>query len=260
MIKKVLKNLFVTATQAYFSFYKSKVECNICHYKANKFFSDGWHEEVRCPNCGSGIRQRLLWATLEHTDKFSFKRVIEGRDVLHFAPEKNISSLINKLAKVYKTADLLVDGYAYDKIDFNLDISNRPSIWNEAFDCVIACDVLEHVHNHIMGMREIYRILKKGGNCLLTVPQRDNMKITYEDSSITNPLEREKAFGQYDHLRIYGDDFSSMLEKCGFIVTEINEKNFPKELVERNVLFPPKLSQRENVTNFRKVFIGQKPA
>ena len=258
MIKRMLKMIFVQTSQIYFAFAKNKVECNICHYKANRLDSDCWHLYTECPNCGSGVRHRLLWAILEHLEDFSFKKIIEEKNVLHLAPEKNLGNLIKQYAKSYKTADFLAEGYSYAKIDFIIDISNMPSIEDESFDCVIACDVLEHVPSHINGIKEVCRILKKGGHCIFTVPQRDNLKITYEDLSITNPIEREKAFGQFNHLRIYGDDFSSLLEKCGFKVTAINEKFFSEEVAEKNVLSPPILSEKENVTNFRKVFIGVK--
>ncbi|MEO6330445.1 MAG: methyltransferase domain-containing protein [Ginsengibacter sp.] len=244
--------------QLYFSFAKSKVECNICHYKANRLISDSWHLYIICPNCGSAIRHRLLMATFEHSNDFSFKKIIEGKSVLHFAPERLLRNLIKKHTKSYKTADFLTEGYFYGKLDYNIDISAMPAIEDESFDCVIACDVLEHVPNHINGMKEVYRILKTGGHCIFTVPQKDNLKTTYEDLSIMSSGARKKAFGQFDHWRIYGDDFTSFLETCGFKVTAIDANYFAKEIAERNVLFPPVLSKKENVTNFRKVFIGVK--
>ncbi len=258
IIKRIFKIIIVKVNQIYFAFVKNKVECNICHYQANRLYSNCWHLYTTCPNCGSDVRQRLLMATFEHLDDFSFEKIIEGKSILHFAPEKTLSNLIKQYTKSYKTADFLAEGYYYKKIDFNIDISNMSNIEDESFDCVIACDVLEHVPNHINGIKEVYRILKKNGHCIFTVPQRDNLKSTYEDLSITNPVDREKAFGQYNHLRIYGDDFSLFLEKCGFKVTAINKNFFSKEVATRNVLFVPILSNKENVTNFRKVFIGVK--
>jgi len=204
-------------------------------------------------------RKRLIKLILvTELDEYSIDKSIRGKEVLHFAPEKVLGKLINSYAKKYKTADYLSEGYAYEKIDYNVDISNMKNIDDESFDCVIACDVLEHVPNHIYGIKEVYRILKNGGMCYFTVPQRDNLKITYEDLSITDPIEREKAFGQHDHLRIYGDDFSSFMESCGFKVTSIDESFFTDEVARRNVLFPPILSTKDNVTNFRKVFVGVK--
>jgi len=45
------------------------------------------------------------------------------------------------------------------------------------------------------------------------VPIDQNKKVTYEDFSITTPKGREEAFGQTDHVRIYGQDYVSRLKK-----------------------------------------------
>ena len=60
-------------------------------------------------------------------------------------------------------------------------------------------------------------LLKPGGMAILQVPLtlgRD----TIEDPSIVDPGERERCFGQRDHVRIYGKDYKARLEKAGFIV------------------------------------------
>jgi SAM-dependent methyltransferase len=256
--KRALSSTIVQMNEVYYGFAKSEVECNICHYKTKRFASNNWHLYTTCFKCKSDVRHRLIWAIFEHLDSFSLKKIIDGKAVLHFAPEKIISNLISKRAAVYKKADFLAEGYYFDEIDYNIDISDMPAIADNSFDCVIACDVLEHVPNHIGGLKEIYRVLKKGGYCIITIPLRDNLEITYEDKSITEPADRKKAYGQDDHLRIYGNDFSRMMANCGFDVTVVDQSFFSKEVVERNVLFPPVLSKNENATNYRKVFIGRK--
>lgn len=236
----------------------SKYECNVCGHKSNKFLGDGWHEGNICPRCRSDIRHRLIFATLKELDDYKIEHLISGKDILHFAPEKILSTAIKNVAKSYTTADLLTDGYAYDHIDHSIDISNMPSIESESFDLVIACDVLEHVPDHIAGIKEVHRVLRKGGHCLFTIPQRDHLKTTYEDPSIDSPEGREEAYGQFDHLKIYGEDFKSFMESCNFTVAVIDEKCFPEDMVKKSVLFPPVLSARKNVTNYRKIYIGRK--
>jgi SAM-dependent methyltransferase len=186
------------------------------------------------------------------------EKLIRGKRVLHFAPEGILTNLIKDQASTYETADFLTEGYAYDRIDHNIDISDMKEIGSGSFDCVIACDVLEHVPDHMKGIREMHRILADGGYCVLTVPQKDNLAITYEDLSITDPKEREKVFGQFDHLRIYGNDFVDMLEQSGFKVTVVNEGDFDMDLARKYVLFPPVLSTHPLATNYRKVFFGRK--
>lgn len=258
LLKNVLKSIFVMANEVYFSVFISKVECNICHFKANKLASDYWHQYTHCLKCGSEVRQRLLFAMFQQLKDFSYQKMIDGKGVLHFAPEEVGANIIKERAGNYKSADFYTESYEYSHIDFNLDISNMPEILKESHDCIIACDVLEHVPSHLDAKQEVYRILRKGGHCIFTVPQRDKLKTTYEDSTITSKADREKAFGQFDHLRMYGDDFNLFLEQTGFKVTAIDETFFTKDIIDRNVLFPPIMSKRENATNFRKVFVGAK--
>jgi SAM-dependent methyltransferase len=258
IVKRITKKIIIKLSQIYFNILGSKVECNICHYKANKFDSDSWHLYCVCPNCSSGVRQRLLVASLKLIDNFSYDRIIRDKNILHFAPEKSLQKLIQNTAKAYKSADLLAEGYSYKKIDYNIDISDMKIFDNESFDCVIACDVLEHVPDHKGAIKEVYRILSPGGYCIFTVPQKDNLKNTFEDISITDKKERERVFGQSDHLRIYGDDFIDLLQDSGFEVTAVNESFFDKDIVERFVLFPPILSRHPLATNYRKIFFGKK--
>ena len=250
--------LIIGIQQLYFQIKGSNVECNICHCKADKFKSNTWHKYCDCPRCRSGVRQRLIMASLSNLDKFGFDKIIKNKKVLHFAPEKSLGKVISGKAREYKTADLLAGGYSYHKIDFNMDISDMKNIKNETFDCVIACDVLEHVPDHQKGMQEIHRVLKKDGYCILTVPQKDNLEITFEDSTVVDKKEREKIFGQWDHLRIYGDDFKDILQNNGFEVTAVNETFFEQDIVDHYVLFPPVLSENPLATNYRKIFFGRK--
>ncbi|MBD2752292.1 class I SAM-dependent methyltransferase [Spirosoma validum] len=257
-IKRAVKGTYIQASQVYYNVAGNAVECNICHYKADHLVSDAWHRHSYCPNCGSTVRHRLLMATFSLLESFRFEKLIQNKSVLHFAPEKHLEKIMRNQAGTYKTADFLADGYSYNHIDYNIDISAMNAIADASFDCVIACDVLEHVPNHLRAIDEIYRVLKPGGYCVLTIPQKDNLEHTIEDLSITSPQERERTFGQVDHLRIYGDDFVDMLTNSGFSVTAVDEHFFDKEVAERYVLFPPVLSKHPLATNYRKVFFGQK--
>ena len=39
---------------------------------------------------------------------------------------------------------------------------------------------------------------------------------SYEDHKVINPEDRNRHFGQYDHVRIYGMDFFQKLSNIGF--------------------------------------------
>ena len=145
-----------------------------------------------------------------------------------------------------------------DKIQIPGEHNNTTEIEDKSFDCLVACDVLEHVYNLKNGISEIHRVLTDGGYCILTVPQKDHLDKTFEDLTITDPKEREKLFGQDDHMRIFGDDFVDMLQEGGFKVSVVDENSFDKALVDKFVLFPPVLSANPLATNYRKVFFGKK--
>ena len=76
-------------------------------------------------------------------------------------------------------------------------------------------------------MQEILRVLKPGGTAILQIPQELDRSTTFEDNSITDPKERARIFGQYDHVRIYGRDYFEKLRSIGFKVEEVN---FTEEL------------------------------
>jgi SAM-dependent methyltransferase len=252
------KSIYFKIHQYYFHKTGYKVQCNICNYKANKLNSDMWHFFCRCPICSSGVRHRLLMASFLYSDNFSFEKIINNKIILHFAPELYLSKILQNHAKLYNTADFLTEGYRYKNIDFNIDISNMKHINDYSYDCIIALDVLEHVLNYKNALYEVHRVLKIDGYCIFTIPQKDNLIETYEDLSIVNKIDRINAFGQSDHLRIFGDDFLITLQGAGFEVTAIDENHFNKDIIFKNVLFPPILSKNPLATNFRKVYFGKK--
>src|SRR5690606_9038704 len=105
--------------------------------------------------------------------------------------------------------------------DVKADICNLPFSDNE-FDLIICNHVLEHIPDDTKAMQEIYRVLKSGGTAILQVPYEKNRKTTFEDNSITDPQERRKIFGQYDHVRVYGMDYFDKLQTIGFKVFPVD--------------------------------------
>ena len=233
--------------------YPKLVECNVCGWQGKHLVSDGWHERSQCPSCRSGVRHRLLIAAWTHREDLSLAHLVRGKRVLHFAPERLIERKLRECAGQYVTAD-----YLNPRRDLQLDLSDMGGIEDGQFDLLIACDVLEHVADDRQAIREIHRVLAPGGSAILTVPQQDHLKQTFEDPSIVTPEGRQHHFGQSDHLRIYGDDFPQLLLSAGFEVTAIDEHSFPPDLATRHVLSPPEKSPHPLATNFRKVFFGRK--
>ena len=168
---------------------------------------------VLAPGTLSLERHRLLWLYLkEETDFFS-----KPKKLLHIAPEQAFYHRFKKQQNLdYTTADLHSPLAA-----IKADITNLP-FEDATFDVVFCNHVLEHVVDDQKAMSELYRVLKKGGLGIFQVPQELSRVKTYEDFNIVDPKERAKHFGQYDHVRVYGQDYFDKLRAVGFEVTEVD--------------------------------------
>lgn len=192
-----------------------------------KFLPYGYQvqrQNVLSPSTLSLERHRLLWLYLTNeTDFFTSKK-----KVLHMAPEQCFLARFRKLNHDYKTADL-----DSPIADVKADIINLPFNDN-SFDVIFCNHVLEHVQDDTKAMKELFRVMKKGGMGIFQVPQDLNRNVTFEDNSITDPKKRAKIFGQYDHVRVYGRDYFDKLRSIGFNVEEVNySQKISSELLSR---------------------------
>ena len=233
--------------------YPYRVQCKACGWKGRILSSDSWHPHTICPSCRSQVRHRLLFAAVTTIANIRTDALVQGKRVLHFAPEAVVSELLRDCAGKYVTADL-----GRGAVDMRLDMCDMSGVSDNSFDLFVACDVLEHVTDDSAALREVYRVLSTQGWTILTVPQKDHLPTKYEDHTISTPDGRKLAFGQEDHLRIYGDDFGMFLETHGFNVTVVDERSFDSQLVKKHVLFPPILSDHPLATNYRKIYFAQK--
>jgi hypothetical protein len=235
----------------------SAVACNVCRWEGARFADDIWHSGTICPNCHSQVRHRMLAALFDGALPGGAGReadVLAGRGVLHFAPERQLRERIRLVARRHVTAD-----FDRGDCDLRLDISAMSSVSDESFDTLIACDVLEHVPDDAAAFREIFRVLRPGGTAILTVPQSDPPAITDEDSSVTSEADRERRFGQKDHVRMYGDDFADRVAVAGFTVETVLCESFPAGAIQRHVLHPPAPNPNPLATNQRRLYLARKP-
>ncbi len=170
-------------------------------------------ENVLAPGTLSLERHRLLWLYLKNETDFFTKPA----KLLHFAPEQAFYKRFRKMKHLdYVTTDL-----NSPLADVKADICDLPFKDNE-FDIILCNHVLEHIPNDQKAMSELYRVLKPGGIGIFQVPQDLNREYTFQDDSITDQKERAKVFGQYDHVRVYGQDYFKKLRNAGFKVQEVN--------------------------------------
>ena len=218
-----------------------KCNCPICHAHFNEYLQTGttakvWEQYVgvgagirkaACPACRSTDRERLVY--LFFKDHYFAENKEKHIKLLHIAPESNLSKYLMKHPNVeYTAGDKRCEGYSYPDYVRDIDIMDLHDIADNTYDVVVCNHVLEHVPDDIIAMKELRRVIKPDGIAILQVPYALKLEKTFEDKTIVTPDARFEAYGQSDHVRIYGMDYKDRLGSAGFRVkiSEIS-KDYP---------------------------------
>lgn len=202
------------------------VECPFCGWKGNSFYPHPVphpRPNAICPRCESKERHRLLFLYLNRkTNIFA-----EPTDILEIAPGPYSYYLFGQQPLIkYFTID-----YESAHAQCHADITQLP-LPTQSVDLIICYHVLEHVMDDRRALTEIHRVLRNTGMLLIQVPIE--AEITWEDPTVTDPNERLRLFGQEDHVRVYGKDFTDRLEQMNF---EVHIDDFaahlPKNIIHR---------------------------
>ena len=202
--------------------------CPACGQDVAGFFRYGTEAEWGCIACGASPRERLMHALLD-SGRITLPN---GGAILHCAP--NEASLVRRFsagAGDYVPAD--IDPARYDVPGMQrLDLM---AMADEArFDRIYASHVMEHVPDDRLVLRNMLRALKPGGGAWLLVPL---WKRPSEDGPADlSGRERERRFGQWDHVRQYGRDFSDRIAAAGLEVELIDAGSLPADQVRRMAL------------------------
>ena len=178
------------------------------HYR--KFLPYGYEnlrQNALCPGTLSLERHRLLWLYLERETSF----LSQKKKVLHVAPEQ----VFHQKFKNFPHWDYTTTDLHSPLADVKADLCDLPFV-DHTFDLIFCNHVLEHIPEDMQALKELYRVLQKGGTLIAQVPLDENREKTYENDTITDPKERSRIFGQYDHVRIYGKDYYQRLKEVGF--------------------------------------------
>jgi len=209
------------------------MKCNIC---GNSVFIDmNTRKNVKCKQCNSLERTRLLWMYLQ------ISNIRKESKVLHIAPEKGIYEGLSKIIDLdnYIVADIDPTRYQFvdncRKIDL-CELDDHPSF---EYDFIIHSHVLEHISCNIAyTLFHLHRMLKVNGQHICIIPfVNGRYDESFQDLS---DEERHVRFGQFDHVRRFGnEDISSHLGKLlqlpnefdatkDFYVEDLRNANIPE--------------------------------
>jgi ubiquinone/menaquinone biosynthesis C-methylase UbiE len=108
----------------------------------------------------------------------------------------------------YRTQDNCTGytGCDYSHLDYNCDITNIP-VDDSSFDVILLTEVLEHLSEPFLALKELNRILKKGGYLYLTAPQG-----------------WEEHLSPHDYYRYTQYGLRYLLEKANFRVDKVEKR------------------------------------
>lgn len=202
--------------------------CVVCNRRVGRFlpYRGGWQaapalmaeldvvgsdlDSFGCPRCGAHDRERHL---ILYMREVGLMERLGRMDVLHFAPETHLSRLIERASpRSYRKGDLYPIAPDVERIDL-LAIPCAA----ERFDLVIANHVLEHVADDLAAVREIRRVLRPGGHAILQTPYSAKLHHTWSDPGIDTDGARLQAYGQEDHVRLFGRDIFDRFASAGLL-------------------------------------------
>lgn len=212
--------------------------CPICG-KLRPYYivGDNLRETCICSSCGATNRKRQIAWVISHTSgsrnykslkDFGQKtnRVIyntESSGPIHNVLSLSSSYICSEYFGLHYESGQIVNGVMHQNL-MNL------SLLDESVDLVISSDVLEHVPHPYMAHAEIYRILRKGGSHVFTLPFLQTEYLDHElarlnsDGSLTyleppqyhgDPLRPEGALV----FRIFALEMLIKLARMGFRTT-----------------------------------------
>lgn len=185
-------------------------------------------DHFECPWCSCHDRERHLLMYMRATGVLEGLR---GKRVLHFAPERHLSRFIAEAGSArYIRCDLYPQSADIERVNM-LDIAYADG----SFDLVIANHVLEHVADDVRALSEIRRVLSPGGQAILQTPYCGRLLHTWADAGIDTDEARLQAYGQEDHVRLYGRDIFERFASTGLAPRigtheELLPKHDPKQL------------------------------
>ena len=166
-----------------------------------------------CVGCRSYARHRLMVLFLQRETEL----LNRPSRVLHIGPEPGVHALLSATPSLDNVS---LDVEAGADVQVQADARALP-FEDGSFDAVLCSHVLEHIPEDLKVAREMARVLRQDGVAMIQVPVDPSLTATYETFAPT-PIDREREYGQRDHVRIYARDVENRLNEIFEAVERID--------------------------------------
>ncbi|WP_262692818.1 class I SAM-dependent methyltransferase [Kordiimonas aestuarii] len=216
---------------------KFTVFCPLCGSQEFRDFNG--RRAARCSNCGAMERTRLLFGILNREGVLK-----KGISILHLAPEPGLAKRLRDLAGRYVPADINIAQYQHFLPEIQqIDLCSFEPEHLGKFDIIIHNHVLEHVPCELGPVvKNLVSILNTGGKMYFSVPLRMSSLTTEDWSPELSDEDRQRQFGQHDHVRMFGSDTLTIFEDwLGPKVEVVNSSALfaPQEVRQMGFPFDP---------------------
>lgn len=131
---------------------------------------------------------------------------VRGKRILHVAPEETLRQWFRDRSRALEVDYVTLDPFLRS-VDATEDLT-KLGFDDATFDLVICHRVLEHVLDDVAALREMWRVLRRGGTLNFSVPQSLNLDTTNEWIVPDESHDR--------HVRQYGMDLEQRVRAAGF--------------------------------------------
>lgn len=140
----------------------------ICDFRNSSELGYNWRESLRCPDSGFNSRMRFsihLIESLLNLDSNSNIYIMEQVTPLYKYFAQSYANLVGSEYLENSTPLGAVDDSGIRNED-----ATALTFQDNSFDAILSFEVLEHISNFKLALTECFRVLKKGGRLLVSVP------------------------------------------------------------------------------------------
>jgi SAM-dependent methyltransferase len=218
--------------------------CPVCGRSGVRFhpFTDNLRESGACSSCGASNRQRQMALMLRRElrqrprGRLALPAQLrlysaEASGALHAALADAPGHVCSEYWGTAYASGTTVNGIRHEDLQ-------QLSFDDASFDIVLSSDVLEHMPDAYCAHREIFRVLRRGGRHIFTVPFRgapcDDVRAKLVPSGIeylAEPLYHGDPVRPGEGVvvwRIFGEEMFSHLQDIGFaaMMVRLHEPQF----------------------------------